>query len=335
MKSIIENFPPSSFKTCFTGQHKDLINLSDIPKPDHTLTIDQPKFRSTNRLNNIFCNILEQTEFLQNSEITKVLVQGDTTSATAIALSAFHNNIPIIHLEAGLRTYDIKNPFPEEFNRQTISKLATIHLCPTVQNAINLQKEPLKKDAKIKIVGNTGLDNINRTPFPFDPSSPSSPSSPSNSIILITLHRSSNVPNIPQWFTTINDIAKDNPKITFTTPLHPNPDIQKHKHLLTNVQVTPPLTHSTLITTIKQSIFIITDSGGIQEEASFLNKRIIVCRATTERPEILNTFSELCPTPSQLPKTFVKFLDSPNPPPTSKCPYGDGKSWKKIQNVLL
>jgi len=324
--SIINNFPQNTIKTCFTGQHKDIISLTDIPKPNYVLTIDHPKFRSTNRLNNIFCNILEQTEFLKNSDITKVLVQGDTTSAAAIALSAFHNHIPIIHLEAGLRTYDLTSPFPEEFNRQTISRIAQYHLCPTDTNATNLKNEYplLHPSSTIAITGNTGLDNIPLTPKPTY-----------ESLILVTLHRSSNVPIIQEWFTQLNAIAKARPYLTFIIPLHPNPEIQKHKHLLTNITVLEPLSHQKLLTLLRICTFTITDSGGIQEEASFLHKRIIVCRTTTERPEILNTFSELCPTPNELPPLFAKFLASPKPPKEARCPYGDGNSWLKIKNVLF
>jgi UDP-N-acetylglucosamine 2-epimerase (non-hydrolysing) len=128
IKSIIENL--KNVKTCFTGQHVDLINNIDV---DYKLNINN---ENDNRLNNIVINILKNNHIFDNIEY--VIVQGDTTTAMAIALSAFHNNIKIIHLEAGLRTNNINDPYPEEMNRQVISKLAYLHLCPTEMNKIAL-----------------------------------------------------------------------------------------------------------------------------------------------------------------------------------------------------
>ena len=149
VKSLIDNI--KNVKTCYVGQHSTLLNNIIT---DHKIIINDNI--CTNRLNNIVSNILMNNDLFVG--ISHVIVQGDTTSAFSIALNAFHNNIKIIHLEAGLRTFDIYNPYPEELNRQLISKMASIHLCPTELNKQNLLREQITEE--IYVVGNTGLDNI-------------------------------------------------------------------------------------------------------------------------------------------------------------------------------
>ena len=143
VKSLIDNLV--DIKTCFTGQHSDLLKNIDV---DYNLDI---KDLTENRLNNIFINIMKNSHIFD--DIDYVLVQGDTTSACAIALSAFNNKKKVIHLEAGLRSNNINDPFPEELNRQLISRLTSIHLCPTLFNKNNLLNENIKEN--IYIVGNT------------------------------------------------------------------------------------------------------------------------------------------------------------------------------------
>ena len=148
LKSLIENLP--NIKTCFTGQHEDLLKNIDV---DYNLSMERNL--SENRLNNIFSNILSYNIF---HNIEYVIIQGDTSTASAIALSAFNHGTKIIHLEAGLRSGNLKDPYPEEMNRQVIGRLADIHLCPTEFNKENLMKENVS--GEIHVVGNTGLDNI-------------------------------------------------------------------------------------------------------------------------------------------------------------------------------
>ena len=145
VKSLIDNFP--NIKTCFTGQHPDLLNNINV---DYKLLMD--KELSENRLNNIFSNIFYYNIF---NDIEYVIIQGDTSTACAIALSAFNHGKKIIHLEAGLRSCNLKDPFPEEMNRQVISRLVDIHLCPTEFNKQNLLNENVS--GEIYVVGNTGL----------------------------------------------------------------------------------------------------------------------------------------------------------------------------------
>jgi UDP-N-acetylglucosamine 2-epimerase (non-hydrolysing) len=309
VKSLIENLPNN--KTCFTGQHPDLLKNINV-----NYKLDMSDGISTNRLNNIYCNIFKYTNIFD--DIDYVLVQGDTSTASAIALSAFHNNKKIIHLEAGLRSGNLKDPYPEEMNRQVISRIADIHLCPTEYNRENLNKEGIFDN--IFVVGNTGLDNISKENNNY------------GNKVLITLHRRDNLRMMDKWFTTIDKIAERYNDLEFILPIHPNPEIRKHRYLLKNIKVIEPMTHSEMIDILKECRFVISDSGGLQEECSFLNKKIIVCRRTTERPETIGTHSTMCPYPEILEKIVDNIYEDYEI--NAQCPYGDGMSWKKIVDVL-
>jgi UDP-N-acetylglucosamine 2-epimerase (non-hydrolysing) len=311
VKSLIDNLP--NIKTCFTGQHKDLLKNVHV---DYKL--DFKDSFSTNRLNDIVINILQYTYIFDN--IDYVMVQGDTTTAFSIALSAYHMNIKVIHLEAGLRTYSIKDPFPEELNRQMISRIADIHLCPTENNKQNLLNEKIE-ESKIFVVGNTGLDNINNSGCEY------------NRQIMITLHRRNNLSIMKDWFIIIDKLAYENPEIEFILPIHPNPEVQKHRECLQYVKVIEPISHENMIDIMKRCMFLISDSGGIQEEASFLNKKIIICREDTERPEVLENHGVLCKSPEILEELFYKIKD--DFVINAECPFGDGFAYKKIMGILL
>ena len=136
-----------------------------------------------------------------------------------------------------------------------------------------------------------------------------------------------------KWFIEVNKLAKENLNLEFILPLHPNPNVQKHKHLLPNINVVKPLSHSELLKILTQSKLVISDSGGIQEESSFFNKKVIVCRKTTERPEAINTgHLLLCPSPDKLNLNFEKLKN--NYYINEVCPYGDGESSIKIKNLI-
>jgi UDP-N-acetylglucosamine 2-epimerase (non-hydrolysing) len=305
VKSLIENFP--NVKTCFTGQHIDLLQNIMV---DHKIIIDNDL--SENRLNNIIANILKHSHIFEN--IDYVLVQGDTTTACAIALSAFNHEKKIIHLEAGLRSGKLKDPFPEEMNRQVISRIADVHLCPTEFNKKNLEKENV--NGKIYVVGNTGLDNIDKSNCEYD------------NQVLITMHRRDNHEIMDKWFEEMEKIANKYSEIEFMIPLHPNPNVQKHRNIFKKVKIAKPMTHKEMINYIKKCKFVISDSGGLQEECSFLNKKIIVCRKTTERPESIGVHSFMCEEPSKLEKLADVIMCDYKI--DSECPYGDGNSWEKI-----
>ncbi len=310
VKSLIENLP--NIKTCFTGQHEDL--LKNI-KVDYKLSMN--KELSENRLNNIFSNIF-YFDIFNDIDFDYVMVQGDTSTACAIALSAFNHGKKVIHLEAGLRSCNLKDPFPEEMNRQVISRLADIHLCPTEFNKENLLKENVS--GEIYVVGNTGLDNISKEGCEY------------NNQVLITMHRRDNHYNMDKWFEELEKVANKYSDIEFIIPLHPNPNVKKHKHIFKKVKVVEPMNHNDLIKYVKKCKFVISDSGGLQEECSYLNKKIIVCRKSTERPESIGTHSFMCGEPELLEHLVDKINE--NYEVDKDCPYGNGKSWESIIKIL-
>ena len=302
------------FKTLFTGQHKDLTSH----EADFNITLFET---GRNRLDHILegCIGLPDEWF---EDITHILVQGDTTSAMGMALTGMHRKIKVIHLEAGLRTYDTENPFPEENNRRIISSIASIHLCPTENNRNKLLREGIHTN--VYVVGNTGLDNLNHlTPRLH---------TWCNETVLVTLHRRENHEILDQWFEAINSLSKARPSIRFVIPLHPNPNVQKHKHLLTHVDIIDPLDHDELIKLLTEIKLVITDSGGLQEECSFLKKMCLVCRKVTERPESIGITSYLMPTPEYLKETFRNYIYYAIP--DVPCPFGDGHASEKICDIF-
>ena len=270
IKPLIDSFRGKiPFKLLFTGQHVDL--LSNIDDDIDKLVIkDGP-----NRLDSIVSSVMNNDSIFEN--IDAVLVQGDTTSVFAVALAAFHRKIKIIHLEAGLRTFNKNHPYPEEFNRRAVSIMADIHLSPTELCTDNLLKE--KVDGKIFTVGNTVLDNLVHIKPEY------------TNKIVITMHRRENHHIIPEWFSAFDKLAKDNPQYNFIIPLHPNPNVKKYKNLLKHVEVVEPMDYNNFIELLSKARLVITDSGGLQEESSFFNKKCIVCRETTERVEGMGTFA--------------------------------------------
>ncbi len=305
-----------NIRTLFTGQHKDLVN--GVIKPDYTFDMHTC---SPNRLNSIISSITGSyslDQILEDS-FTHVLVQGDTASAFTCALAAFNKGLQVIHLEAGLRTYDKSHPYPEEVYRQCISRIANIHLCATKSNKTNLLKEMTQ--GEIHIVGNTVLDHLRDTSVSY------------NNDVLITLHRRENHKSIPLWYAQIEEIAENTPDLNFIFVSHPNPASRcSLKKGLTNVSTVDPMNHKTFINKVAACRFLISDSGGVQEEASFLKKRVIICRETTERPEALNSFNYLCRKVGDLPNLFDKVQN--NHIPTSECPFGQGDASSKILDLL-
>jgi len=314
IKPIISEFKKhgTPYKVLFTGQHKDIAN------GDYDYKLEMKKL-SSNRLDSVIGNLMNLSDEIFDG-ITYVLVQGDTTSVVGLALSSLHRKIKVIHLEAGLRTYDTMNPYPEENNRRIVSTIATIHLCPTKQNANNLYSEGISQN--VFIVGNTVLDNLidHKEKCEY------------TNKILITMHRRENHDKIDLWFTEINELAKRYPGLEFILPIHPNPNVQKYKSLLTNITVIDPLAHDDLLELLVKTRLVVTDSGGIQEECSFFNKKCLVCRKVTERPESVGITSFLVEEPEHLKEIFKNHVE--NYVVDVESPYGDGKSAVKICEIL-
>lgn len=298
-------------KTVRFLQHTDLVDSSS----NYVVNINP----GANRLDSIISSIGHLDPDIFHG-ISHVVVQGDTHSALALALAAFHRQIPIIHLEAGLRTYNLYHPYPEEATRQLISRISSIHLCPTESNKENLVKEFVQ--GRIFVCGNTGLDSLlslrEKTLY-------------SNNVY-ITLHRRENLNQLPEWFHRLEQIAVKNNHLRFVYPIHPNPSIRIHAHLLKHVHVVDPMNPAEFRACLASAKFVITDSGGIQEESSFLGKRCIILRETTERPEAIGLGSKLCPSPELLPE-LVEAVDMDYEISPSNV-FGDGKSSDRIKNIL-
>lgn len=295
----------------FTGQHKDL--LEGI-KVDYRIEIGD----KTNRLDQIISDCLLQ---FPEGNFDTVMVHGDTVSALACALAAFSRKKKIIHLEAGLRSHDLTQPYPEEGYRQMISRIADINLAPTSLSADNLKRENVS--GKIYTVGNSVLDNLikYKSLARYD------------NKVLVTLHRWENHSQMDLWFKAVNNLAKKYKDLEFIIPLHHNPNVQKHKELLTHLKVVPALPHKELIEIMSQSRLIITDSGGLQEEGTFFNKKIIVCRDVTERPEGIQTgHIHLCKDPSLLENLFLSLYN--NYSINTDCPYGKGNTSILVNDIL-
>lgn len=311
IKPLVKEFDENNYKLLFTGQHEDL--LKEI-KPNFKIKI----LKNKNRLDSIVSSCMSQ---FPSGSFDGVMVQGDTASAFGCALAAYNRKIKIFYLEAGLRTYDLDNPFPEEAYRQMIARISDVNLCPTEKAKKNLINE--KVNGHNYVVGNTVLDNLikfkKKTTY--------------SNIILVTLHRRENHNIIKKWFEEINKLALSYSEYEFILPLHPNPNVQKYKNILSNVKVIDPLPHGDFLNLLCRSKLVLTDSGGLQEEGSFLNKKIIVCRKTTERSEaILSGHVHLCPEVGDLKVVFSKLIN--NFKINSNCPFGDGQSAKKIKKII-
>jgi len=301
-----------SFKIFFTGQHKD------IAIGDYDFQIEM-KNHSQNRLDSIIINLMNLDDKIFEG-ITHVLVQGDTTSVVGLSIASLNRKIKVIHLEAGLRTFDTDNPYPEENNRKIVSTIAKIHLCPTELNRSNLINENTQGD--IFVVGNTVLDNLIEFKDKCE----------YKNKVLITMHRRENHETIDRWFEEINKLAISNPYLEFILPIHPNPNVQKHKNILTHVKIVEPLSHEDLLDILVKTKLVITDSGGLQEECSFFNKKCLVCRKVTERPESIGTTSFIVDLPEQLSNMFNYHINEFKV--DTQSPYGDGKSSIKICEIF-
>tara|TARA_R110000824_G_scaffold391769_1_gene589765 strand:+ start:1196 stop:2182 length:987 start_codon:yes stop_codon:yes gene_type:complete len=306
LTKVLENY-----QLLFTGQHTDL--LKDI-SANYKIKIDE----NENRLDQVVSDCLLQ---FPDGDFDTVLVQGDTVSAFACSLAAFHRDKKVCHLEAGLRTYNLKHPYPEESYRQMISRISDINFCPTSLSKSNLMSELVNGDSYV--VGNTVLDNL----LPYKEKCEYT------NKILVTLHRRENHELIHEWFKSINKLAKKYSDLEFILPIHPNPKVQKYRELLTSVNVVNPLEHSMLLDILVKCKLVISDSGGLQEESSFFKKKIIVCRKTTERPEGKESGQlSICQSPNDLHGIFQQLIY--NYETDGDCPYGDGLSSLKIAKIL-
>ncbi|MDQ1298344.1 MAG: hypothetical protein QG558_883 [Campylobacterota bacterium] len=352
------NYPPFTVRVCVTAQHREMLDqvleLFEII-PDYDLDIMKPG----QDLYDITANVLlGMKDVLSDFQPDIVLVHGDTTTTSATSLAAFYQKIKVGHVEAGLRTGDIYSPWPEEANRQITGVLANYHFAPTQTSRQNLLREN-KDDKNIAVTGNTVIDALflalekiknnpdieNRIIAQIE----SAINNPTFSIqhskfILVTGHRRE---NHGQGFinicTALKEIALNNPDIDIVYPVHLNPNVQKPvRELLSdvaNIHLIAPLQYEQFIYMMDKSYFIITDSGGVQEEAPSLGKPVLVMRDTTERPEAVEAGTvKLVGTDTALiiaeAQKLIDDQEAYEGMSRASNPYGDGKACEKIVEFL-
>ena len=334
-----------SIKTmvCVTGQHRQM--LDQVLKvfsvePDYDLSI----MKDHQTLFDITTNILSQMKIvLEEEKPDVVLVHGDTSTTFATALGCYYLQIPVGHVEAGLRTYNIYSPFPEEFNREAVSIVAKYHFAPTELSRKNLVKEGKNPD-NIYVTGNTVIDAL-KTTVREDYSHPEIEWAKGSRLVLLTAHRRENFGEpIHNMFRAIRRVLEDHTDVKILYPIHMNPVVRKAaKEEFENcnrVHIIEPLDVLDCHNIMARSYIILTDSGGIQEEAPSLGKPVLVMRNTTERPEGVEagTLKLVGTDEKKIYNAFSRLLDDQNEYKSmahAVNPYGDGLACKRIADILL
>jgi UDP-N-acetylglucosamine 2-epimerase (non-hydrolysing) len=337
-------------KICITAQHREM--LDDVLKlfkifPDYDLNV-MKKNQSLSRLTSNI--IIKFEKILDKFKPNLTLVHGDTTTTFAITLANFYKKLPVAHIEAGLRTNNIYSPWPEEANRKITDLLSSMHFVPINNSKKNILKENISSKC-LKITGNTVIDallftkkNILRNKilrkqmdkqFKFS----------DKKIILVTAHRRENFgKGILELCKSLKYIVKTRTDVQIIYPVHPNPNIKNivYKKLsnIKNINLIKPVNYLSMVYLMMKSYLIVTDSGGVQEEAPSLSKPIVILRDVTERPEIIKMGGGVLVKRNQLEivKTVNKILDNNKiykKMSSIKNPYGDGKASSRIVKEIL
>lgn len=367
MAPLVKEFQkhPEHFETivCVTGQHREMLDqvlqIFDIV-PDYDLAImkqGQDLYDVTARV------LVGMRDVLKAVQPNVVLVHGDTTTSTATALATFYQQIPMGHVEAGLRTHNIYSPWPEEMNRQITGRIATYHFAPTPLSRQNLLVEGVN-EAQITVTGNTVIDALymvvdkikNDPVLNFELQNILQQAgydikrlADDKKLVLITGHRRENFGDgFINICTAIKDLTKKYPDVDFVYPMHLNPNVRRPIHEifgedlsnLGNMFFIEPLEYLSFVYLMVKSTLVLTDSGGIQEEAPGLGKPVLVMRNTTERPEALDagTVKLVGTDYDKIVSEVSALLDDPNYyEKMSKAvnPYGDGMACERIVNFLV
>jgi UDP-N-acetylglucosamine 2-epimerase (non-hydrolysing) len=330
---------------CVTGQHQQMIvQLLKIfkVKANYDLKI----MRRNQDLQHITVSVLNKLGVILNKEKPHwIIVQGDTTTAMAAGLAAFYKKVKVAHLEAGLRTGDKENPYPEEVNRRMIDSVGDVFFAHTDWARKNLLNEGIPS-SRVKMTGNTGIDSLLlsvKKKFNFKGTPLSILDLEKRKIILVTAHRRENIGKpIFNICSSIKEIAlKYKNEVVFVYPVHFNPNVRKpvYQYLkgIENVLLTQPLEYLPFVNLMKKSYFFITDSGGIQEEAPTLGKPVLVLRKTTERPEgVAAGYAKIVGTEKKnISLEMERLINNPEyyqRMAHTKNPYGDGKASQRIVN---
>ena len=298
LKILVQRLEETSVPFLFLQvfQHESL-EVEEATKPYYA-SVRLPLLENTTRLTQLVSEVSKSVEpFVKQA--SKVIVQGDTATAFLTALCAFHNQVPVAHVEAGLRTYDLQNPFPEEAYRSMLARIATYHFCPDPSAKQNLIAEGIQSG--VSVVGNPILDLVRSYKIP----------SRLGTCVPITIHRRENWELLHEWAREVISLCNRNPSLQFRWITHPNPALQPliEKTLAevgppSNLTFQPPCSHKDLCQLLHEAFCVITDSGGIQEEASFLGKYSFVLRKTTERSAIPEEYLEKVLSPRTLVSQF-------------------------------
>lgn len=342
----LKNNEAFNVRVCVTAQHRQMLDqvLQIFKlKPDYDLDIMKP----SQTLSYITTGVLEGAQgVLKKDRPDMVLVHGDTTTTFASALSAFYAQIPVGHVEAGLRTYDIYSPYPEEMNRRLTSQLSSVHFAPTVSNFENLKKENVTKN--VFITGNTVIDAIKYTVaqnYRFKSPTLSNLDLQGKRLILMTAHRRENLGKpLENICNAVKRVAAAHPDVTVVYPVHLNPAVQNTARSilggLTNVVLCEPLGVDDMHNLMAKAYLVLTDSGGLQEEAPALGKPVLVLRTETERPEAVAAGTVRMAGVDEeeiFEKAQILLNDETEYHKMSRAvnPYGDGNASRRIAQAIL
>ena len=327
---------------CVTGQHRQMLDQvleAFSVVPDYDLSV--MKDRQT--LFDVTTNILNRIrEVLETVRPDVVLVHGDTSTTFVTALACYYLQIPVGHVEAGLRTYNIYSPYPEEFNRQAVGIIAAYHFAPTELSKENLLKEG-KKPETIYVTGNTAIDAL-KTTVRKDYAHPVLEWAKDSRLIMITAHRRENLGEpMKHMFRAIRRVCDEHPDIKAVYPIHMNPAVRETAQAILGdderIRIIEPLDVLDFHNFLARSYLILTDSGGIQEEAPSLGKPVLVMRDTTERPEGIaaGTLKLVGTDEGTIYENFKMLLEDQEAyrkMSTASNPYGDGFASKRIADIL-
>ena len=342
--------PNFDVTVCVTAQHREMLDqvlsIADI-EPDVDLNLMRPNQSLPQITSRILTGI---DEVLTEAKPDRVLVQGDTTTAMAAALTAYYHKIPVDHVEAGLRSGDIYSPFPEEVNRKVVGSLASWHFAPTARAADALIRENISPD-RIIVTGNTVIDALLETekrigsfkdiklaidselPKPGD----------NRRVVLVTAHRRENFDGGMERIASALLKLAENDDVLIVYPVHPNPNVRALMHQALggrpNIRLLEPLEYVPFVYLLSRCDFVLTDSGGVQEEAPALGKPVLVMRDTTERPEGIDagTARLVGTNPHQIYSEAMRLLRDRNhyeKMSRAHNPFGDGHASERILDVL-
>jgi UDP-N-acetylglucosamine 2-epimerase (non-hydrolysing) len=333
--------------TCVTGQHRQMLDqvleLFDL-RPDHDLNI----MVQAQSLAHVTCKVLEKVDSLiEQLRPDWIVVQGDTTSAMAAALAGFYRRVPVAHVEAGLRTDDAFNPYPEEVNRRYIDCVSSVHFAATEKNRDALLRERVSPSS-IEVTGNTVIDAllyVADRPFTVAGSPLADIPFGEKRVVLVTAHRRESWGEpIREICAALRQIAASHKDVHIVYPVHLNPSIQAPVSellgVIPNISLLPPLDYLNFVQLAKRSYLVLTDSGGVQEEMPSLGKPVLVMRTVTERMEAIEAgTAALVGTSAQAiaggASELLSDLERYRAMVTSKNPYGDGRAAIRISERLL